>query len=176
MIAVSQCPSSTSLVASKSMSYNPFPTDALQKIHYATLHQRVHLNQAKSNKVLPDCQSFPSNKYPTEITSALDQYNREKNQSPSLSNISHLHLDKEPKNLLNIATVTKDSTPLDLTCHKHNNSEVDVRAQITIDMDTPKTQLHSNIIPDINTDMDSPKIQAINYVVANEYIGCNSNE
>jgi hypothetical protein len=174
MIAVSQCPSSTSLVSSKSMSYDSFTTDALQTIHYATLPQRVHLNQPKSNNMLPNCQSYLLNEYPTKITSSLDQCNREQNPSPSSLDISPLHLNKEIEIVL--PNISKDSAPLDLTCHRNNSSDVDSRAQITIGIDNPKTNLRTDEITDVNPDTSFPEIQAINYVAANESMGYNSND
>ena len=177
MIAVSQCPSSTSLVASKAMSCNSFPTDALQTINYATLPQRVHLNQAtKGNKMLPDYQNFTLNEYPAKITSSFDQCNREQSPFPSSLNIPPLHLNKDSTIVVPKATASKESTPLDLTCHKINTFEVDARAQISTGMYNLKTQLPSDVITDVNRDMNSPDIQAINCVAANEFTGYNSND
>ena len=133
MIAVSQCPSSTSFVPAKVTSYYSFTTEPMQESEYTKLPHAIHSNHGLNSKLSWDCQNLLSHERPIKPTLSVIPSTREKNSPPQFSEVSlqtpnqyqkyHHENDLGVKSQANLISICP--APLDLTCHKSNDLKID---------------------------------------------------
>jgi len=175
MIAVSQCPSSTSFAPSKATSYYSFTTEAMQKSQYTTLPQSFHQKIGMKSKISIDSQRVLQNELPTKPTLSIIPLAREEAYSPKATDVSlqipnqphdyHNRNDIDPKH--DISHTIDCPAPLDLTCHKLKDSKTDKSASSEIVIEHPNSLINHAPQRDSYLVIETEKSKASNGITNN---------
>ena len=165
MIAVSQCPSSTSFASSKETSYYSYTAKAMQQSHYTILPQPIQHDKEMRSKISIDCQRLLVNELPAKPTLSVIPSTREKTNSDEPYEYHHKNEIGQNHSTSNFSICP---APLDLTCHKSNDAEFGHSNPSESIIDCPNSAndqlVKSNIIAESETENNKSFHTTINYL------------
>ena len=165
MIAVSQCPSSTSFAPSMETSYYSYTTKAMQQSLYTTLPQPIQHDKEMKSKISSDCQRLLVNQLPAKPTLSVIPSTREKTNSNEEYKYHHKNEIGQKDSTSNFSICP---APLDLTCHKSNDSKSGHMAPSENIIDCPNLAnnqlVKSDSIAEFETENNKPFDTTINYL------------